>query len=77
MSIRKNPKTDPQPASNIEKPPEEWVSGNDPMTAPQSSYLRTLAREAGQDVNFDALTKADASKLIDELQVVSGRGPAR
>ena len=65
------------PQENPAKDPEDWVTGDEPMTGPQKSYLRTLAREAGQDVNFDALTKADASKLIDELQVVSGRGPAR
>jgi hypothetical protein len=44
------------------------------MTGPQRSYLQTLAREAGRDVDLDALSKADASRLIDELQVVSGRG---
>ncbi len=62
------------PQDNPEKDPEEWVTGDEPMTGPQKSYLQTLAREAGRDVDFDALTKADASKLIDELQVVSGRG---
>jgi hypothetical protein len=44
------------------------------MTGPQRSYLQTLAREAGREVDLDALSKADASRLIDELQVVSGRG---
>jgi inner membrane transporter RhtA len=62
------------PQDNPEKDPEDWVTGDEPMTGPQKSYLQTLAREAGRDVDFDALTKADASKLIDELQVVSGRG---
>jgi inner membrane transporter RhtA len=62
------------PQDNPEKDPEDWVTGDEPMTGPQKSYLQTLAREAGRDVDFDSLSKADASKLIDELQVVSGRG---
>jgi hypothetical protein len=62
------------PQENPAKDPEDWVTGDEPMTGPQKSYLQTLAREAGREVNLDALSKADASKLIDELQVVSGRG---
>ena len=64
------------PQENPAKDPEDWVTGDEPMTGPQRSYLQTLAREAGRDVNLDALSKADASRLIDELQVVSGRGAA-
>jgi hypothetical protein len=64
---------EPTPQDNPAKDPEDWVTGDEPMTGPQKSYLRTLAREAGRDVDFDALSKADASRLIDELQVVSGR----
>ena len=63
------------PQENPAKDPEDWVTGDEPMTGPQKSYLHTLAREAGREVDLDALSKADASKLIDELQVVSGRGP--
>ncbi|GII65533.1 DUF3072 domain-containing protein [Sphaerisporangium krabiense] len=60
----------------VEKDPEEWATGDEPMTAPQESYLSTLAREAGRDVP-DGLSKAEASKLIDELQRQSDRlGPA-
>ena len=59
--------------SNMEKPPEEWTTGDEPMTGAQRSYLQTLAREAGEQVPED-LTKADASKLIDELQERTGRG---
>ena len=59
----------------VEKNPEDWATGDEPMTGPQESYLQTLAREAGRDVDFDALTKADASKLIDELQVTHHRLP--
>ena len=62
------------PQENPAKDPGDWVTGDEPMTGPQRSYLHTLAREAGRDVDLDALSKADASRLIDELQVVSGRG---
>jgi hypothetical protein len=58
---------------NPEKDPAEWVTGDEPMTGPQESYLGTLAREAGEDVPED-LTKAEASQLIDELQAETGRG---
>jgi Protein of unknown function (DUF3072) len=56
----------------VEKDPEEWVTGDEPMTAPQESYLHTLAREAGVDVPGD-LSKAQASELIDALQGRSSR----
>jgi hypothetical protein len=56
-----------------EKDPEEWVTGDEPMTGPQASYLQTLAREAGEDVEL-TLTKAEASQKIDELQEQTGRG---
>ena len=55
------------------KPTEEWVTGDEPMTGPQRSYLHTLAREAGEDVD-DGLTKAEASERIEELQAETGRG---
>ena len=63
----------PVPASPAAKPTDEWVTGDEPLTAAQESYLRTLAREAGEDVP-DGLTKAQASDLIDELQRRTGRG---
>ena len=53
--------------------PEDWKTGDEPMTAPQRSYLHTLAEEAGEEVDDD-LTKAEASIKIDELQDVTGRG---
>jgi hypothetical protein len=56
-----------------EKPTEEWVTGDEPITGPQASYLETLAREAGEEVP-EGLTKAQASELIDRLQEVTGRG---
>lgn len=60
-------------ASNLQKEPEEWTTGDERMTDAQASYLNTLAAEAGVEVPSD-LTKADASKLIDELQERTGRG---
>ena len=59
-----------------DKDPEEWVTGDEPMTGPQQSYLNTLAHEAGVDVPDD-LTKAKASELIDELQERTGRQGGR
>jgi len=56
-----------------EKDPADWVTGDEPMTGPQASYLSTLAQEAGREVPTE-LTKADASRLIDELQAETGRG---
>jgi hypothetical protein len=61
------------PAQNAEKDPADWVTGDEPATGPQKSYLQTLAREAGEEVPDD-LTKADASRKIDELQDETGRG---
>jgi hypothetical protein len=56
-----------------EKDPQDWTTGDEPMTGPQASYLETLAREAGEGVSGD-LTKAEASERIDELQERTGRG---
>ncbi len=62
----------PAPVSNMQKDPDEWVTGDEPMTGAQASYLKTLSEEAG--VAFEeGLTKAEASKRIDELQGRSGR----
>lgn len=58
---------------NPEKDPEEWTTGQEPMTGPQRSYLQTLCREAGEEFN-EKLTKAEASKKIEELQAKTGRG---
>ena len=59
--------------SNTEKDPDEWTTGGEPMTGAQKSYLKTLSDEAGEELN-DNLTKAEASKRIDELQHKTGRG---
>jgi hypothetical protein len=61
------------PQENAEKDRSDWVTGDEPMTGPQRSYLNTLAQEAGEDVPDD-LTKAQASELIDRLQNQTGRG---
>lgn len=66
---------DQAPTPNPEKDPSDWVTGDEPATGPQLSYLQTLAQEAGQDVP-DEITKADASIMIDELQGKTGRGAA-
>ncbi|MFC8177281.1 MULTISPECIES: DUF3072 domain-containing protein [Nocardiaceae] len=58
---------------NPEKDPDQWVTGDEPITGPQESYLNTLAQEAGEDVPAD-LTKAQASEMIDKLQGETGRG---
>lgn len=62
--------------SNMIKDPESWVTGDEPMTGAQRSYLHTLAEEAGEQVD-DSLTKAEASRRIDELQAQTGRGVDR
>ena len=59
--------------SNTEKDPDDWKTGDEPMTGAQASYLGTLAQQAGEAVP-DGLTKAEASKKIDELQERTGRG---
>jgi hypothetical protein len=56
----------------VEKDPEDWATGDEPMTGPQESYLNTLAREAGEEVP-EGLSKAQASELIDRLQNHSER----
>jgi len=75
MSDNTQNKTQDQNAddlSNTIKDPDEWTTGDEPMTGAQKSYLKTLSDEAGEE--FDGnLSKAEASKRIDELQGKSGR----
>ena len=59
--------------SNTVKDPDEWTTGDEPMTGAQRSYLKTLSDEAGEEMD-ETLTKAEASKKIDELQHKTGRG---
>ncbi len=58
---------------NPEKDPEDWTTGDEPMTGPQRSYLQTLCREGKEEFN-ESWTKAEASKKINELQKKTGRG---
>ena len=61
--------------SNTIKNPDNWTTGDEPMTGAQRSYLSTLSEEAREDFE-ENLTKAQASKRIDELQEKTGRGAA-
>lgn len=61
-----------EPTANAEKDPDDWVTGDEAMTGAQASYIATLAHDAGREVP-DKMTKAEASKLIDELKGQSDR----
>ena len=73
MATTHHPSTTRAPHENPEKDPEDWVTGDEPMTGPQRSYLQTLCQEAEEEFD-ETLTKAEASKRIDELQRKTGRG---
>jgi hypothetical protein len=75
MSSRPNrkPKASARARGRV-KDPTEWVTGDEPMTGAQESYVQTLGREAGEQVEPD-LSKAEASERIDELQQKTGRQP--
>jgi len=60
-------------ADNTIKDPDDWKTGDEPMTGAQNSYLHTLADEAGEKVK-DNLTKSEAAKKIEQLQEKTGRG---
>jgi hypothetical protein len=62
-------------AASPKKDPDEWTRGDEPMTSSQASYLKTLCEEAGDNETFDAgLSKAEASKRIDQMRKRVGRG---
>jgi hypothetical protein len=69
---QKKPPATKNPSNKL-KDPNEWTTGDEPMTSAQESYLNTLATEAGEEAEND-LTKAEASKRIDELREKTGRG---
>lgn len=71
--INENIKKSDEPIGNLQKDPDDWVTGDEPMTAAQASYLKTLSEEAGEPFE-SGLTKAEASKRIDALQAQTGRG---
>jgi hypothetical protein len=59
--------------ANVRKDPDDWVSGDEPMTEAQASYLQTLSEEAHQPFQLRKdLSKAVASKLIDEMRKKAG-----
>ena len=59
--------------SNADKDPADWVTGDEPATGPQQSYVSTLAQQAGEEVDVSELSKAEASQKIDELKDATGR----
>jgi hypothetical protein len=65
----KNQQTDD---SQLQKDPDDWKTGDEPMTAAQRSYLETLAQDSGETFD-EELTKAEASKRIEELRSRSPR----
>jgi hypothetical protein len=75
MPMAENANEMPKKAAggNAAKPVESWVTGDEPMTGAQASYLKTLSEEAGEDFDPD-LSKAQASERIDALQEKTGRG---
>jgi hypothetical protein len=68
----KNQRTDDTAQPGLQRDPNEWKTGDEPMTDAQRSYLETLCRETGETFD-ESLTKADASKRIDELRERSPR----
>jgi hypothetical protein len=82
VRLMKNPTSDDTAQPALQRDPDEWKTGDEPMTDAQRSYLETLCRETGEEFD-DALTKAEASKRIDELRARSPRlsdqwrGPVR
>ena len=68
-----NQTSQPAPTGNAIKDPKDWVTGDEPMTEAQRSYLHTLAGEA-HETPPENMTKAEASEKIDELQHKTGRG---
>lgn len=69
LFIRRMKNTEPE----LQKDPDQWKTGDEPMTAAQRSYLETLAQDVGESFNDDDLTKAEASKRIEELKSQSPR----
>ena len=65
-------KTADNTVDNTQKDPKDWVSGDDPMTGAQESYLKTLAEQAHKELPKKDLTKAEASELIDTMRQKPG-----
>ena len=62
----------PEERPGLEKDPSDWVTGDEPMTGAQASYLETLARQANTEIPDEDLTKAEASEKIDDLRREAG-----
>ena len=69
LFIRHMKNTEPE----LQKDPEQWKTGDEPMTPAQRSYLETLAQDVGESFDEDDLTKAEASKRIEALKSQSPR----
>jgi hypothetical protein len=72
IRLMKNRTFDDNAQPALQRDPDEWKTGGEPMTDAQRSYLETLCRETGEEFD-DSLSKADASKRIDELRARSPR----
>lgn len=72
VRLMRNSDTNDTDQAGLQRDPDEWKTGDEPMTAAQRSYLETLCREAGEEFD-ETLSKADASKRIDELRDRSPR----
>jgi hypothetical protein len=72
VRVMKNKQTDDTAQPGLLRDPDEWKTGDEPMTDAQRSYLETLCRETGEEFD-ESLSKADASKRIDELRERSPR----
>ena len=68
----RNQATNHTDQSALQRDPEEWKTGDEPMTDAQRSYLETLCRETGEEFD-ETLSKAAAPKRIDELRERSPR----
>ena len=66
--------SDDQKPGNTQKDPDEWKTGDERATGAQISYIETMATEVGEKIDTSTLTKADAAKVIEELQKKTGRG---
>jgi hypothetical protein len=71
-----NGSADNQGIDNTVKDPSEWVTGDEPATGAQLSYLHTLAEGAGEEVP-EGLNKAQASELIETLKAKTNQGGAQ
>jgi hypothetical protein len=60
------------PKARRPKNPDQWVTGDEPMTRAQASYLKLLCEESGEAFSAN-LSKAEASKRIDSLRTNNNR----